>query len=141
MITWSHKVTWQMKNVFNSLSRDLWLLDLTERWLMIRNHMSNHKATNSFDHVVTWVHVANTLRYTFTSTKPIATKLDRVMACIKEPPPPNWHCSLITWPCVISLTFYLQSQKFYGHQTRQDDNLWHGATSHKVTSTFKQVVM
>ena len=43
------------KNVTNSLSRDLSLSKLAEGWLMIRSHMSNHKATYSFDHVVTWV--------------------------------------------------------------------------------------
>ena len=36
--------------------------------------------------------------------------------------------------------FYLQSHKLYGHQTWQGDNLWHEATTHKVTSTFDQVV-
>ena len=56
---WSHKITWQMKNVLNSLSSDLWLSNLTEGWLMIRSHISNHKATYSFNHVVTWVHVTN----------------------------------------------------------------------------------
>ena len=86
LITWSHKVTWQIKNVLNSLSRDLSLSNLTEGWLMIRSHMSNHKATYSFDHVVTWVHAINELRYIFTSTRPIATKLNRVMACNEEPP-------------------------------------------------------
>ena len=74
------------KNVTNSLSRDLLLSKLAEEWLMIRSHMSNHKATYSFDHVVTWVHVTNELRYIFTSTMPIATKLNRVMACNEESP-------------------------------------------------------
>ena len=86
LITWSYKVTWQMKNVINSLSRDLLLSNLAEGWLMIRSHMSNHKATYSFDHVVTWVHVTNELRYIFTYTMPIATKLNRVMACNEESP-------------------------------------------------------
>ena len=86
LITWSYKVTWQMKNVINSLSRDLSLSNLAEGWLMIRSHMSNHKATYSFDHVVTWVHVTNELRYIFTSTMPIATKLNRVMVCNEESP-------------------------------------------------------
>ena len=64
MWTLSHKVTWQMKNVINS-----WLLaNLKEGWLMIRSHMFNYKATYSFDHVVTWVHVTNELCYVFTST-------------------------------------------------------------------------
>ena len=81
LITWLYKVTWQMKNVINSLSRDLSLSNLAEGWLIIRSHMSNHKATYSFDHVVTWAHVTNELRYIFTSTMPIATKLNRVMVC------------------------------------------------------------
>ena len=63
LITCSYKVTWQMKNVFNSLSRDLSLLKLTEGWFMILSHMSNHKATYSFDHMVTWVHVTKELRF------------------------------------------------------------------------------
>ena len=74
------------KNVTNSLSRDLSLSKLAEEWLMIRSHMSNHKATYSFDHVVTWVHVTNELRYIFTSTMPIAAKLNRVMACNEASP-------------------------------------------------------
>ena len=36
LITWSYKVTWQMKNVINLLSRDLSLSNLTEGWLMIK---------------------------------------------------------------------------------------------------------
>ena len=36
--------------------------------------------------------------------------------------------------------FYLQSHKLYGHQTWQGDNLWHEATTHKVTSTFDKIV-
>ena len=75
-----------MKNVINSLSRDLSLSNLAEGWLMIMSHMSNHKATYSFDHVITWVHVTNELRYIFTSTMPIATKLNRVMTCNEESP-------------------------------------------------------
>ena len=86
LITWSHKVIWQMKNVLNSLSRDLSLSNLTEGWLMIRSHMSNHKATYSFDHVVTWAHATNELCYIFTCTRPIATKLNRMIAYNEEPP-------------------------------------------------------
>ena len=86
LITWSYKVTWQIKNVINSLSRDLSLSNLAGGWLMIRSHISYHKATYSFDHVVMWVHVTNELRYIFTSTMPIATKLNRVMACNEESP-------------------------------------------------------
>ena len=86
LITWSHKISWKMKNVLNSLSRDLSLSNLTEGRLMIRSHMSNHKATYSYGHFVTWVHVTNELRYIFTSTRPIATKLNRVMTCNEEPP-------------------------------------------------------
>ena len=86
LITWPFKVTWQMKIVINSLSRDLSLSNLAEGWLIIRSHMSNHKATYPFDHVVTWAHVTNELRYIFTSTMPIATKLNRVMACNEESP-------------------------------------------------------
>ena len=86
LITWSYKVTWQMKNVINSLSRDLSLSNLAGGWLMIRRHISNHKATYSFDHVVMWVHMTNELRYIFNSTVPIATKLNRVMPCNEESP-------------------------------------------------------
>ena len=53
LITWSHKVIKQMQNVINSFSRDLWLSNLTEGWLMIRSHMSNNKVTYPSDHVVT----------------------------------------------------------------------------------------
>ena len=67
-ITWSHEVTWQMKNVINSLSRGLSLTNFTEGWLMIRSRLFNHKATYSFDHVVKWVQVDNESRYVFTST-------------------------------------------------------------------------
>ena len=80
LITWSQKVTWQMKNVLNSLSRDLLLSNLTERWFMIRRHMSNRKATYSFDHVVTSVHVTNWFRYIFSFTR-----LNKVITCTEEP--------------------------------------------------------
>ena len=45
-----------MKNVINSFSRDLWLSNLTEGWLMIRSHMSNNKVTYLSDYLseVTW---------------------------------------------------------------------------------------
>ena len=66
LITWSYKVTWQMKNVINSLSRDLSLSNLAEGWLMIRSHMSK------------WTF------YIFTSAMPIATKLNRGMACTRS---------------------------------------------------------
>ena len=36
LITWSYKITWQMQNVINLLSRDLSLSNLTEGWLMIK---------------------------------------------------------------------------------------------------------
>ena len=94
LITWSYKVTWQMKNVINSLSRDLSLSNVAEGWLMIRSHMSNRKATYSFDHLVTWVHVTNELRYIFTSAMPIATKLNRVMACTRSL---HSKSSLVLW--------------------------------------------
>ena len=75
-----------MKNVINSLSLDLLLSNLTEVLLMIKSHMSNQKATYFLDHVVAWVHVTNEYRYILTSTKPIATRFNRVMACNEESP-------------------------------------------------------
>ena len=36
LITWSYKVTWQIRNVINLLFRDLSLSNLTEGWLMIK---------------------------------------------------------------------------------------------------------
>ena len=81
-----HEVTWQTKNVLNSLSRDLLLSNMTEGWLIIKSHMSNHSARYSFDHVFTSVHVTNELCYIFTSTRPISTKLNRMMACNEELP-------------------------------------------------------
>ena len=65
LITWSHKVIKRMQNVINSFSRDQWLSNLTEGWLMIRSHMSNNKVTYPSDHVVTWSHVTNELHYRF----------------------------------------------------------------------------
>ena len=72
-ITWSHKVMQQMKNVINSFSRDLWLSNLTEGWLMIRSHMSNDKITYPSDDAIMWGRVINELHYTFIFTKSIAT--------------------------------------------------------------------
>ena len=54
-----------MKNVINSFSRDQWLSNLTEGWLMIRSHMSNNKVTYPSDHTVMWGHVTNELHYIF----------------------------------------------------------------------------
>ena len=65
LITWSHKAIYQMQNVINSFSRDLWLSDLTEWWLTIRSHMSNNKVTYPSDHAVTSGHVTNELLYIF----------------------------------------------------------------------------
>ena len=65
LITWSHKVIWQIKNVSNSFSRDMWLSNLTEGWLMIRSHISNNKVTYPSDYAVTWGHVTNELHYIF----------------------------------------------------------------------------
>ena len=74
-----------MKNAVISFSRDLWLSNLTEGWLVIRSHMSNKThmshVTHLSDYAVTWSRVTNELRYIFIFTKPIAVKLDRVMAC------------------------------------------------------------
>ena len=95
LITWSHKFTWQIKYVLNSLSRELSLSKLIEGWLMIRSHISNHKATYSFNHVVTWAHLTNKLPYIFTSTSPITTKRNRVVACDEEPPLTKQYGSLI----------------------------------------------
>ena len=53
LITWSHKVIQQTKNVINSFSHDLRLSNLTEGWLMIRGQMSNSKVTYPCDHAVT----------------------------------------------------------------------------------------
>ena len=52
LITWSHKVIQQMKNVINSFSHELRLLNLTEGWLMTKSHMSNNKVTYPSDHAV-----------------------------------------------------------------------------------------
>ena len=81
LITWSHKVILQMKNVINSFSLVLWLSNVTEVYLMSRSHMSNNKVTYPSDHAVTSGHVTNELYYIFIFTKPITTKLGRVMAC------------------------------------------------------------
>ena len=52
LMTWSHKVTWQMKNILNSLLRDLSLLNLTEGWLMIRSQSPTTKPHISS---ITWL--------------------------------------------------------------------------------------
>ena len=54
-----------MKNVINSFSRDLWLSNLAEGWLMIGRHMSNNKVTYPSDHAVAWGHLTNELHYIF----------------------------------------------------------------------------
>ena len=39
LITWSHEVTWQIKNLTSLLpAQVLWPPNLTGLWLMIRNH-------------------------------------------------------------------------------------------------------
>ena len=50
LTTWSHKVT---KKVINSFSRDPWQSNVTEKWLMIRSHISNTKATYLSNYAVT----------------------------------------------------------------------------------------
>ena len=65
LITWSHKVIQQMKNVINSFSHELRLLNLTEGWLMTKSHMSNNKVTYPSDHAVVWGHVTKELHYIF----------------------------------------------------------------------------
>ena len=67
-----------MKNVINSFSHDLWLSNLTEGWLMIKSHVSNYKVTYPSDHVRSRDKWASLYIY---FTKPISTKIDRVMAC------------------------------------------------------------
>ena len=54
-----------MKNVINSFSRELWLSNLAEGWLMIKSHTSDNKVTYPSDHAVTWGHVTNELYYIF----------------------------------------------------------------------------
>ena len=46
---------------------------------MVRSHMYKSKTTYSFDHTVTWVHVANEVYFIFIFMMPIATKLDRLV--------------------------------------------------------------
>ena len=41
-----------MKNVLNSFSRDMWLSNVTEGWLMFRSHMSKNKVTYTSDFAV-----------------------------------------------------------------------------------------
>ena len=47
---------------------------------------TNHKVTRFFDHALTWGHVTNEKRYIFPSARPLATKLDRVIAYKKGSP-------------------------------------------------------
>ena len=72
LLTWSHKVIKQMKNVISLFSRARWLSNLAEGWLMIKSQMSNSKATYSPDHAVTWGHMKNERH---------ATKLEMMLAC------------------------------------------------------------
>ena len=66
LITWSHKVIWQIKNAINAINlRFLWQSSLTEGWLMVRSHMSNSKVTYPSDNALTWGHVTNELHYVF----------------------------------------------------------------------------
>ena len=53
LITWSYKVIYQMKNVINSFSHDLWLSILKDGWLMIKSHMSqqSHISLRPCDYV------------------------------------------------------------------------------------------
>ena len=36
-ITWPHKAIKQMKNAIKSFSRNLWLLKMTETWIILRS--------------------------------------------------------------------------------------------------------
>ena len=64
--TFDHMVIWgHMKNekCFKFTFRWPVAIKLDRGWIMIRSQMSIHKATYSFDHVVTLVHVTNECLY------------------------------------------------------------------------------
>ena len=66
LITWSKKSYNKWKFVMSSFSRDLWLSNQIEGWLMSRrSHMSNSTFTYPSNQAVTWGHVKNELHYIF----------------------------------------------------------------------------
>ena len=173
----------QMENVISQFPRDLWLLNLTGWWVLMR-------ACYPSSHITCWSrgHIRSHDKwkcYKFTFLWPVAIKLEKRVVYLL----PQTHIFLSTWfreftwqmniviflllPSLLLLnltgwwlvmrshhlkssvvlwsrdhvqsrdeleTFYLQSQKLYGHQTWQVDNLWHESITHKVTSTFDQFV-
>ena len=83
MITWSHEVTWLIKNNISALSWGLWLPDFTRRRFIVKGRWSYH--------------VTGEKRYISTSARPMTIKLDRVVGSNARLLSIRSHDLLMTW--------------------------------------------
>ena len=97
LMTWSRKITWQIKNI--STTR----VPMTTKlgWMLIYR-APTHKVIWPFYHVVLWVHVTYYSHYVSTTTVPMGTKLDRMVLYLEGLLPWKSHDPLILWSCKIT---------------------------------------
>ena len=93
LTTWSHEVTWQIKNKISPLLRSQWPINLSEWWFMMRE---THPWWPS-DHVIKWSPVTNWELKISSSTRSITTKHGRLGTYGERKPPMESQDPLSTW--------------------------------------------
>ena len=94
LIMWPSYITWQTKMIISLLPQYLWQTNLARRWIIM-------KTTHSRSHIILQLHdflchVAYSILYISTLTRPMATKHGKVATFHKGIPPINSHNYLNT---------------------------------------------
>ena len=101
LAVWSSKITSQTKSIIPPLQQCLSPPNLTGWWLTLRG--SYYQVTWPFNIVLLRDHVTNLNHYISTTTIPGATKPNRMVTYLEEPPAKKSHDHFLTWSCKITL--------------------------------------
>ena len=96
MTTWSHEVTWPIKNKISHILQGLWPKNLPGYWLWLGD--LTRDVARAFDYVVIWSRVPISKRNISYSTKLLTHKLKRAVAYNEHNSPMMSHDPLTTWP-------------------------------------------
>ena len=105
LITWSCKLTWNIRSVTSLLPQDLWPPNLQGGDLSWE--ASTYNFTQPFQYVVIIItsskgSVDNYIHYIFTTTMTLAIKLGRVVTYDEELPSLKLKDPLMTWICKVT---------------------------------------
>ena len=135
LITWSCKITSQTKNLYqyNTYGHQSW-----------QGGDIQSVVTCSFNHMVLWGHVTNSICHTSTCTRPMVTKHGKVVTYCESLLPINSQ-NPVNMGHVMSrdklTTFYLHYHNAYGHLTRPSGDLTRGAPIHKLAWLLNEAVL